>query len=111
MRKAKVTTKKNSLQGEIEARMKEFEKAFQAQFSDLSTNLKSEMDKNISSALGAALSGVLGSVLSGQKIDPRNLANSVAKEFVPQITDFFNKSSSQVGEGLAGLLSSAQRNF
>lgn len=68
-------------------------------------------EMGLAGPLGAGLGNALDSIIAGKKVDARSVANAAAKQLAPQLNGFFNLSTAQSGEGLAGLFGAAQRNF
>jgi len=96
------------------------EKAVAKELASFKKELGDELKEALSGVLASSgiagpfapvLGNVLDSVIAGRKIDVRSAANAGAEALTPQIGSFFNQSTAQLGEGLTGLFSAAQRNF
>lgn len=121
-----MTTKIKDIDKLLNTTLKEFEKQLGATVKDAQVNFEKELGtqvaeivKEITSTLGngsladgvnAGIASVASGLISGQGVDARDVANSVASSLVPEVEDFFRQSSSQIADDFSGFLGLGSRN-
>lgn len=76
-------------------------------FDQLSAALGGESYAN---AAGNGLQNALSSLVRGRDVSLRNVANSAARAFRPDVNDFFSQSTSQIADDISSFLSFGSRN-
>ena len=119
-------TKVKDIDKLLSTSLREFEKQLNAKIAAANQNFERDLGKQVAEIVGqitsqlgngslangvnAAFASVASGLLNGGKIDARNVANSVASAFAPDVADFFKQSSSQIADDFSGFIGLSSRN-
>ena len=99
------------LNAKITSAQQDFERDLGKQVAEIVSQITSSLGNgSLANGLNAGIASVATGLLGGGGVDARNVANSVASAFAPDVADYFKQSSSQLADDFSGFLGLSSRN-
>lgn len=90
---------------------REFEKQLTTKVTEIVQEITSTLGNgSLADGVNAGIASVAQGLISGNGVDARDVANSVARSLAPDVEDFFRQSSTQIAGDLSSFLGLGSRN-